>query len=130
MPIILFDGFCNFCNRTVNTIIAHDKDAQFQFATNESNAAKELIHRLGLSSEIFNSVVLIEDDQVYTKTDAVIKIASNLSGWPKAGRLLKFIPKPLRDFFYDSFAKYRYQLFGKRSTCMMPNDAFKKRFLS
>ena len=26
MPVILFDGVCNFCNQTVNIILEHDQD--------------------------------------------------------------------------------------------------------
>lgn len=130
MSIILFDGFCHFCNRTVNTIIAHDKAVQFQFATNQSNAAKDLMLKLGINQDLLNSVVLIEDDQVYTKSDAVIKIASNLTGWPSVFRLLKWMPKPLRDYAYELIAKNRYALFGKKETCRIPEASDRDRFLS
>ena len=127
--IILFDGVCNFCNRAVNTILAYDQHAQFQFAPNQSNIAKEIILQNCLDANVLNSVVLIDGVHIYTKTDAVIQIAAKLNGWPRFFRLLKFMPKPIRDFFYDSFAKYRYSVFGKRSSCMIPDQKFKDRFL-
>ncbi len=127
--IILFDGVCNFCNRTVYIILAHDRKAKFQFASNQSQAAIEMMDQMCLDANVLNSVVLVEGDLVYTKTDAIIKISNDLYGWPHFFRLLKFIPKPIRDFFYDSFAKYRYRLFGKRSICMIPDQKYKDRFL-
>ncbi|MFM6995182.1 MAG: thiol-disulfide oxidoreductase DCC family protein [Sediminibacterium sp.] len=127
--MIFFDGVCNFCNQTVKIILAHDQKAQFQFAPNQSNFAKDRMRQLGVASNVLHSVVLIEEDKVYTKTDAVIQISASLSGWPRFFRMLKFIPKPIRDFFYDSFAKYRYRLFGKRSFCMIPDIKYKNRFL-
>jgi len=128
--IILFDGVCNFCNRTVNIILAHDKAAQYQFAPNQSIAAINLIQQFGLEAHALNSVVLIEGDKVYTKTDAVIRIADKLSGWPSIFRWLKLIPKPIRNFTYDLIAKNRYRLFGKRSSCMIPDKSIMNRFLT
>ncbi len=127
--IILFDGVCNFCNRTVHIILAHDQKAKFQFASNQSQAAIEMMDQMWLDANLLNSVVLVEGNLIYTKTDAIIKISIDLYGWPRFFRLLKFIPKPIRDFFYDSFARNRYRLFGKRSICMIPDQKFKDRFL-
>jgi len=127
--IILFDGICNFCNRTVHIILAHDLKAKFQFASNQSQAAIEMMDQMWLDANLLNSVVLVEGNLIYTKTDAIIKISIDLYGWPRFFRLLKFIPKPIRDFFYDSFARNRYRLFGKRSICMIPDHKFKDRFL-
>lgn len=127
--IILFDGVCNFCNKTVNIIIAHDQEAFFQFAPTQSKAAKVFIDRFDLHQNWMNSVVLIEDDKVFTKTDAVIKIAQKLSGWPNSFKYLKFMPKFLRDICYDLIAKFRYSLFGKKATCMVPDKSIMNRFI-
>jgi predicted DCC family thiol-disulfide oxidoreductase YuxK len=127
--IILFDGVCNFCNKTVNIIIAHDQEAIFQFAPNQSKAAKAFIDRFDLHQNWVNSVVLIEDDKVFTKTDAIIKIAQKLSGWPNRFKYLKLLPKFLRDICYDLIAKFRYRLFGKKATCMVPDKSIMDRFI-
>ncbi len=129
MPIILFDGVCNFCNQTVNTILKYDKAGIYQFATIQSAAATDLIRKFRLDQKGLSTVILIDGDLVFTKSEAVSRIAANLSGWPYLFRVLKFIPKPVADFFYDAFAKYRYQLFGKQLNCMVPNKKYKNRFL-
>ena len=126
---ILFDGVCNFCNRSINIILKHDKDNYFQFAPSQSNAAIERFQALSIDQKSIDSVILIDNEKVYTKTDAVIQIAKQLSGWPKLFRLLKFIPKPLRDFGYDLIANNRYRLFGKKDHCMIPNASIRHRFL-
>ena len=126
---ILFDGVCNFCNRSINIILKHDKDNYFQFAPSQSNAAIERFQALSIDQKSIDSVILIDNEKVYTKTDAVIQIAKQLSGWPKLFRLLKFIPKPLRDFGYDLIANNRYRLFGKKSACMAPDASIRDRFL-
>ena len=129
MPIILFDGVCNFCNRTINIILKYDKDAYFQFAPSQSNAAMGIMQQFSLEQQAITSVILIDNEKVYTKTDAVIQIANRLSGWPSLFRLLKFIPKSIRNFGYDLIAKNRYTLFGKRDQCMIPEASARNRFL-
>ena len=129
MPIILFDGVCNFCNRTINIILKYDKDAYFQFAPSQSNAAMGIMQQFSLEQQAITSVILIDNEKVYTKTDAVIQIANRLSGWPSLFRLLKFIPKSIRNFGYDLIAKNRYTLFGKRASCRIPDASIQDRFL-
>ena len=129
MPIILFDGVCNFCNRTINIILKYDDQAYFQFAASQSSAAMGIMQAFNLDEKAISSVILIEQEKVFTKTDAVIQIANRLSGWPKLFRVLKFIPKPIRDFAYDLIAKNRYALFGKKDNCMIPDASIRHRFL-
>ena len=129
MPIILFDGVCNFCNRTINIILKYDDQAYFQFAASQSSAAMGIMQAFNLDEKAISSVILIEQEKVFTKTDAVIQIANRLSGWPSLFRLLKFIPKPMRDFAYDLIAKNRYALFGKKDNCMIPDASMRHRFL-
>lgn len=127
--IILFDGVCNFCNRTINIILKYDKQAYFQIAASQSNAGNNLLQQFKLDQKASASVILIDQEKVYTKTDAVIQIANRLSGWPKLFRFIKFIPKPIRDFGYDLIAKNRYALFGKKDNCMIPDASIRHRFL-
>ena len=130
MPIILFDGICNFCNRTINIILKYDTQAYFQFAPSQSTAGKDILQQFKLDQKASASVILIDNEKVYTKTDAVILIATHLKGWPRLFRLLKFIPKPIRDFGYDLIAKNRYAIFGERETCRIPEESIRHRFLA
>ena len=106
-----------------------DKQTYFQFAPSQSNAAKVIIQQLNIDQKAIASVILIDQDQIYTKTDAVLQIAKHLNGWPKLFLLLKFIPKPIRDFGYDLIANNRYRLFGKKAACMVPEASIRDRFL-
>jgi len=127
--IIIFDGVCNFCNRTVNIILKHDKGNYFQFAPSQSNAAIEIMQEHRIDQKSIDSVILIDNEKVYTKTDAVIQIATHLNGWPKLFSFIKLIPKPIRDFGYHLIANNRYRLFGKKATCMVPEVSIRDRFL-
>ena len=127
-PIVLFDGVCNFCNGSVNFIIEHDKRGYFRFAPLQSEIGKEYIEKFGLSE--LDSVILVEDEKVYTHSTAALKIARQLDGPWSWFYALIIIPRPVRDFFYKLFAKYRYRLFGKQDACMLPTPEIRSRFLT
>jgi hypothetical protein len=127
--VILFDGVCNFCNRSINLILNYDKLEYFRFAASQSTAGIKLLQQFNLDQKASASVILIDNGTIFTKTDAVIQIANRLSGWPRLLLGLKIIPKFLRDFGYDLIAKNRYALFGKKDSCRIPNESERNRFL-
>jgi predicted DCC family thiol-disulfide oxidoreductase YuxK len=128
--IILFDGVCNFCNRTIRIIIKHDKVNKFHFAPLQSSFSQDLLLKFGLSQNELSSVILIEGDQVFLKTEAVIRIARQLTGWPRCFYYANWVPKVMRDFIYDLIAKNRYRLFGKQKNCMVPDKKVQDKFLA
>jgi len=126
---VLFDGVCNLCNGAVRFIIARDAAARFQFAALTSDAARRLLGEAGVSSVPFDSIVLIEQGQVYTKSTAALRIARRLRfpwNWSYA---LIVLPAALRDWAYDLIARNRYRWFGKQDTCMVPTPELSGRFL-
>jgi predicted DCC family thiol-disulfide oxidoreductase YuxK len=126
--IILFDGVCNLCNASVKFIIKRDPKAYFRFATLQSDFARGILRHNNISSENLESLVLVENDIVFLKSTAALKIARELNGlWPLFYSLM-IIPKSIRDFFYDLIARHRYRLFGRKSICMVPDQEFMKRF--
>ncbi len=127
--IILFDGVCNFCNGSVNFIIEHDKANYFRFAPLQSESAQELLDKFGIDKTDTDSVILIENEQAFTHSTAALKVAQKLDGFWSWFYAFIIVPKPLRDFFYKTFARYRYKLFGKQDACMMPTPEIRARFL-
>ncbi|PEJ17840.1 thiol-disulfide oxidoreductase [Bacillus pseudomycoides] len=126
--VILFDGECNFCNQSIQFIVKRDKNAYFQYASLQGHVGKELLKKYHID-EHMDSIVLIEDDNAYIKSDAIINICKKLNGVWKIIILFKVIPKPFRNFFYEVFAKNRYKLFGKQTSCSLPPLEVRKRFL-
>ncbi len=125
--IVLFDGVCNLCNGVVQFIISNDRAGVFQFASQQSEAGKKLLELHGLPG--MNTVVLIEGDKVYTRSDAVLEILRQLPAkwsWLSA---FKIVPKFLRDTVYNFIGRYRYNIFGKREACWLPTPELRARFL-
>ncbi len=127
--IILFDGVCNLCNSSVNFIIDNDRKNIFKFASLQSESGSMLIEKHNLSAKFIDSVILVDNDRAYIKSDAALRIAAELGGIYKILSFLRFIPKFIRDFFYDIIAKNRYKWFGKKDFCRIPTPELKSKFL-
>lgn len=128
MNIVLFDGVCNLCNTTVSFLIKHDTKKHLHFAAQQNPSGKNIMKEKGIKGD-HNSVILIKDEIVYYKSDAIIQIAKLISGWPSLLEYSFIIPKVLRDGIYNFIAKNRYRIFGKRNTCSLPSEVDKHRFL-
>lgn len=127
-PIVLFDGHCGFCNGTVAWILKNDRRKCIYFAALQSEIGKSLLRAHEVEENI-DSVVLIYGGKAYLRSSAVIKISS-LLGFPYALMGIGWIvPKFIRDYFYNAFAKRRYKWFGKATNCMMPSPEDRLRFL-
>ncbi len=129
--VVLFDGECNLCNHSVQFILRRDPARRFHFAALQSAAAQSLLRQAGQAPTLLpDSVVLVEQAKVYTKSAAALRIARRLRGlWPLAAVFL-LVPAFLRDGVYDLIARHRYRLFGKREACMLPSPELRGRFLS
>jgi predicted DCC family thiol-disulfide oxidoreductase YuxK len=120
-PIILFDGFCNLCNGTVDFLLKRDHKKQFRFAPLQSETGKLLIQKFEIPSNT-DSVILIKLNRIYFESDAAIEIAGILPFPWKLGVIFKIVPKKIRNGLYRWIAKNRYRWFGKRTTCRIPTS--------
>lgn len=128
-PIVLIDGECNFCNRTLLFILKYDRKEKFYFGSQQSKIAQQLLKKYNYNDNLLSTIYLIQNGKVLTKSSAIIEIAKQLSGFPKYLTLIKIIPKPIRDYGYDLFSKYRF-LFGRSKTsCLLPTHKLLSRML-
>ncbi len=128
-PIVLFDGVCNLCTGFVQFLIPRDPEGQFKFASLQSDVGEQLLAEHDLDTKRLDSIVLVDGDDVYVKSSAVIRIASRLGGVYALARPLRFLPRVLRDWGYNVVAANRYRVFGKKDQCMMPTEDIQSRFL-
>lgn len=127
--IVLFDGLCNFCNYWVRWIIRNDEKGYFRFASLQSIYSKNLLKQFG-NEPNFNSVVLIEDGQLYSGSTALIRISRGLSGiWKLASFIFSCIPKVCLDLIYNWISQHRYEWFGKSDSCPIPSPELIGRFI-
>ena len=112
----------------VKFAIRNDKKGKLKFAPLQSTIGETLRSQYKIPPEI-DSVIFIDNGQVYTYSDAALLICKYLD-WP-AKILFAFIivPKFIRQPIYKWIAKNRYKWFGKKETCMIPTPDIKQRFL-
>lgn len=128
MNIILFDGLCNLCSSTVNTIIKHDTKNLFYFAAQQGNTGRDLMIKYNIKDDL-KSVILIKADVVFYKSDAIIEIANLITGWPNLLKYGSFFPKRFRNWVYNMIANNRYRIFGKKDECEILGKEHQGKFL-
>ncbi|MEK6300605.1 MAG: DCC1-like thiol-disulfide oxidoreductase family protein [Acidobacteriota bacterium] len=133
-PVLLYDGLCGFCRKGVQRILRYDKRKTMFFAALQSDYGKSILTRHPELKGI-DSLVFVEPldfaylEQVFVRSDAALRVAAYLGGPWKLALAGYIIPRPVRDYLYDQFAKRRYRWFGKLETCMLPAPEIRERFL-
>ncbi len=133
--IVFYDGLCGFCDRTVQFILKRDRENQFQFAPLQSDLASELLPKHGKDPGELHSLYLLLDqgeasERVLEKSDAAIMIGKKLGGVAKLYMsILSFVPRALRNWGYDTFARSRYRMFGKLDACRLPSPEDRAKFI-
>lgn len=128
IAVLFFDDICVFCLNSFNFIKKKDKKSVFRFASFDSNFFKNVFKNEELRTRN-QSVILIYKNQIFTKSDAIIKIMLLLGGFGKLAIVLKIVPKFLRDFIYTLISKKRYKIWGKKTECYVPQIWEKHLFL-
>ncbi|MEW7292147.1 DCC1-like thiol-disulfide oxidoreductase family protein [Aquimarina sp. 2304DJ70-9] len=128
-PIILFDGVCNLCNGWIQFILKRERNPLYLFASLQSESARIALGNKHYVLQDLSSIVLIENGVVYQKSDAILRICSDLKyPWSLAKGLL-IIPRFFRDHIYTIIAANRYKWFGKKNQCVLLQPDQRYRFL-
>ncbi|EIE19405.1 DUF393-domain-containing protein [Coccomyxa subellipsoidea C-169] len=129
-PIILFDGVCNLCHGGVDFALKNDSKANLRFAALQSDTGKRLLQRCGRRPDDISSIVLVEQNACYIKSEAILRIAKRLSApYPALAQVLFPLPGFFRDLVYDRIADSRYNIFGKKDMCQLTNEDYADRFV-
>jgi predicted DCC family thiol-disulfide oxidoreductase YuxK len=127
--IVLFDGTCAFCERSVTFIATRDPGGYFRFGASQAPSAQALLAEFGETHESTRSIILIEDGQLHRKSTAVLRIARRLPlPWSLAAVGL-LIPRPLRDAAYAVVAAVRHRLAGRSNACEIPPPEIRERLI-
>lgn len=128
-PLVLFDGECNLCNRSVRFVLERERRARFKFASLQSRTGQRMLKQHGMPRDSFESFVLIDNNRVHLKSDAALRVARQLRApWPLVSLFL-FVPRPLRDRVYDFIGARRLRWFGRTDSCWVNTAAWRSRFV-
>lgn len=129
--VLLYDGECGLCDRSVRTVLDKDPAGRFAFAALQSEAAQRLLEEHGVSRDALpDSVVLVDDAGVHTLSTAAVRAGKLLGGrFALAARIGGVLPRPIRDALYALVAKHRHRFFARPTACIMPTPELRSRFL-
>jgi len=129
VPMLVYDGSCGFCNRSVQFMLGHERRHDLMFVTRDSELGQRLRRACGLES--VQSMLWIEGGKVFAKSGAVIKAAAYLGGWwSRLAVLGSLCPSFILNAVYDFIAKHRRQLSSNTAACLTPSPEQRNRFLT
>ena len=118
--VILYDGVCVFCSRWIRFIATRDAARRFRFTAIQSGYGTRLAQAFGIDPDDPDTNAVIHGGVAYFKSDAALTVLAHLPGWGWV-RVLRAVPKPLRDAVYNLVARNRYRIFGKYEECFVPD---------
>lgn len=129
--VVFFDGVCNLCSESVQFIIKNDHKNQFKFSSLQSEFAQKTLTNKNIT-EISDSrtIILLTNNNTYTKSSAVLRIARYLKFPFNLLYIFIIIPPFIRNAVYDFVSKNRYRWFGKKAECWIPDETLKSKFIN
>ncbi len=130
--IIFFDGVCGLCNRTVDFVLREDHARIFLYSSLQGETFRKIAPQRPEAIDANSLFVLrrnLEEDVLLKRSEAILYILDHLPRYRWLGRLGRIFPLWIRDGIYRLIAATRYQIWGKRDSCRLPNAEERARFL-
>ncbi|MGE3843827.1 MAG: thiol-disulfide oxidoreductase DCC family protein [Vicinamibacterales bacterium] len=129
VPLVLFDGDCGLCVRSIRFIVRYDGAARFTFAPIGGKTARVVLGDPLIPPAIETVVLVEEDGRTFTRSDAAIRILRRLSFPARLLCVIGVVPRRWRDWIYGLVAAHRRRLFGPATSCPMPGGDWRRRLL-
>ena len=128
-PILVYDGSCGFCSRSVQFILRHERRHDLLFVTRDSRLGQDLRRHFRL--EGVESMLWIDGDQASIESNAVLGAARYLGGtWSALAALGSLFPSFLGNWAYRLIARHRRKLLSAATSCLVPTPEQRERFLA
>ena len=95
--VVIFDGVCSLCARSVKFILEHEASPVLRFTPLQSRAGSRLLRELGFDPAEANTFVLVADGKAYVKGCAIL--VASTAGVRRLSRN-KNHPRPISDRMY------------------------------
>ncbi len=129
-PIIIFDGLCVWCSTSAAFVLRHDKAGVFRLLAAQSPLGAALYSHYGLDPQDYETMILVAGGTAFFKSEAAIRIATGLGLPWSLAIVFRAVPLALRDRIYAWVARNRFNWFGKRDSCYLPDPRHADRFLA
>lgn len=127
--IVLYDGTCGLCHKSVSWILRHERNHELTFAPLQGETAAKLRAEHPEIPTMLESVVLVEHGEPKLRTKAIFYIARHLRRpWSWMYRM-RWLPAAILDLGYRAIAAVRYRIWGRADACALPSPEQRRRFL-
>jgi len=128
-PLVLYDGTCGLCARSVRFILRTERDHALRFAPLQGETAAALRARYPAIPQTIDTVVYIDGDRAHLRSKAFLHLARHLRAPWRWAYAVRWLPALVLDLGYRLIAALRYRLFGTVDACELPSPANRGRFL-
>jgi predicted DCC family thiol-disulfide oxidoreductase YuxK len=132
--LVLYDGACGFCSRTVQWILAADRDERFHFAPLDGPTATAVLARHPDVPRDLDSVLYVDrsggTERVLVRSDAILRICRGLPGRGWIAALGALVPHRIADLVYRTVARNRRRISAGLGACPLPPATARARFLA
>jgi len=135
--LLLFDGTCGFCARSVQFVLQREhRRRTLRFASLDSSIGREVRAQYPELDGV-DSVVWIEagdsprDYRLFVRSEAVFRVLKYLGGiWTALAVAGAIVPKAFRDRVYDFIARHRHKIIPREAeSCLLPSPDQRARFI-
>lgn len=131
-PVLLYDGTCGLCHKSVQWILRHERDHALVFAPLQGDTARALRATFPDIPETLSTVVLVDPAaaRVYVRSKAFLHVAGHLRAPWRWAYAFRWLPGFVLNGGYRLIAAIRYKIWGRADACSLPSPAQRARFLS
>jgi len=129
-PVVLYDGECGLCHRSVKFILRHEADHELRFAPLQGELAATLRARHPNIPANLDTVVLVANGRAYLRSKAFLHVAKHLRAPWRWAYAWRWMPGFVLDLAYRVIARIRYRVWGKVDACELPSPEQRARFLT
>lgn len=128
-PIVLYDGTCGLCAKSVRFILDHERDSELMFAPLQGPTAAALRAKYGNIPSDIDTVVFVDGERAHLRSKAFMYLSKHLQAPYRWMHGFRWLPGFVLNGFYRIVAAVRYKLWGQVDACELPSPANRKRFL-
>lgn len=128
-PLVLYDGNCGLCARSVRWILEHERDHAIVFAPLQGSIAALARARFPRIPASVDTVVYISEGRAYLRSKALLHAARHLRAPWRWGYAVRWLPGAVLDLAYRLIAAVRYRIWGHADACQLATPEQRARFL-
>lgn len=128
-PLVLYDGNCGLCAKSVQFILRVERDHELKFAPLQGATTQALRATYPEIPRTLDTVIYIDGGRAYGRSKAFMHLAKHLRAPYRWGYVFRWVPGFVLNGFYRIVAALRYRIWGHADACGLATPEQRARFL-